>query len=251
MYYHAYQNQGIDPEDESTWNRPAPTFENVYQIYENSEKKYEILYLSGKDFIFSDADIKADEEERQHLIEKENYDSLTDDIVHTFLDDLLNAFYNDEQFVNLCLVLEDVGKSNFAEELYDRLGKYMCMYSCYDDFPSLFVILFEQDDSAVPSILRRYLRLIRMSPPNKNQRQRLLVNCGISKDLAEPIANATEGFNYAQLSDLARNIVLYQFTYETISSEVCMNMINTQSPVQAVDEYDGFNAEKISLYKKN
>ena len=30
----AYRQQGIFPEDERTWNRPAPTFEQVYQQYE-------------------------------------------------------------------------------------------------------------------------------------------------------------------------------------------------------------------------
>ena len=30
----AYRQQGISPENEATWNRPAPTFEQVYRIYE-------------------------------------------------------------------------------------------------------------------------------------------------------------------------------------------------------------------------
>ena len=32
----AYRQQGIFPENDRTWNRPAPTFEQVYQIYEES-----------------------------------------------------------------------------------------------------------------------------------------------------------------------------------------------------------------------
>ena len=31
----AYRQQGISPENEATWNKPAPTFEQVYKIYES------------------------------------------------------------------------------------------------------------------------------------------------------------------------------------------------------------------------
>ena len=32
----AYKLRGIDPENEKTWRRPAPTFEDVFHVYENS-----------------------------------------------------------------------------------------------------------------------------------------------------------------------------------------------------------------------
>ena len=124
---------------------------------------YEILYLSGNDFNFSKADIEEDEQERQSIIEREDWNVLTDDIVHTFINNLLDEFYNDDRQDNLCIVLENISQCDMSDLIYDRMGKYVRMYDVNEGFPTLFAVVIEPDDSLVRGCLRKYLRLMKMS----------------------------------------------------------------------------------------
>ena len=215
----------------------------------NQDDNYEILYLSDKNFIFDSQDIQADQEERQNLIDNEDLDYLTDDIVHTFLDKLLDEFYNDEVSKNVCIVLENISKSDISESIYDRLSKYIGMYESNEDFPSLFVILIEPDEKYVSSSLRKYLRLMKMSLPNFHQRKQMMINRGIDAKTAEAIANSTENFNYSQIRDLAENIAIWR-EIDEITSEFYENFIYTQSPESVFSENSLLYSEKIQFYRK-
>ena len=210
---------------------------------------YEILYLSGNDFNFSKADIEADEQERQSIIEREDWDVLTDDIVHTFLNNLLDEFYNDDRQDNLCIVLENISQCDMSDLIYDRMGKYVRMYDVNEGFPTLFAVVIEPDDSLVRGCLRKYLRLMKMSLPNAAQRRQMLVNRKIDFETAEAIASHTEGFNYSQMRDLAENINIWNAVDE-VSSEFYKEFISTQMPEQSTDESVLIHSEKILLYQK-
>ncbi len=213
------------------------------------EDAYEILYLSGKDFVFRQSDIDADEQERQNMIDKEDYDILTDDIVHTFLDNLLNEFYTDERQDNICLVLEDISKSNMADMVFERVGSYIRMYENNEEFPSLFAIVIETEDSVVSNSLRKHLRLMKMSLPNVSQRRQVMVNRGIAPDIAQAIANATENFNYAQLRDLAENLSVWK-QIDDITAEFYQNFVESQLPEPNFAEDNLFYLQKTELYQK-
>lgn len=223
--------------------------EIAVNMLSGDEYCYEVIYLSWNDFSFSTADIEADEQERQSIIEREDWEVFTDDIVHTFLDNLLNEFYNDERQDNLCIMLENISQSDMSELIYDRIGRYVRMYDINEDFPDLFVAVIEPDDRYVRGCLRKYLRLMKMSLPNAAQRRQLLINRKIDFETAEAIANHTEGFNYSQLRDLAENINVWH-SVDEVSSEFYMDFISTQMPEQVSDEKELIYSEKVQLYQK-
>lgn len=223
--------------------------EIAVNMLSGDEYGYEVIYLSGNDFSFSTADIEADEQERQGIIEREDWDVFTDDIVHTFLDNLLNEFYNDERQDNLCIMLENISQCDMSDLIYDRIGRYVRMYDINEDFPDLFVVVTEPDDRYVKGCLRKYLRLMKMSLPNAAQRRQMLINRKIDFETAEAIANHTEGFNYSQLRDLAENINVWH-SVDEVSSEFYMDFISTQMPEQVSDEKELIYSEKIQLYQK-
>ncbi len=223
--------------------------EIAVNMLSGDEYGYEVIYLSGNDFSFSTADIEADEQERQGIIEREDWDVFTDDIVHTFLDNLLNEFYNDERQDNLCIMLENISQCDMSDLIYDRIGRYVRMYDINEDFPDLFVVVTEPDDRYVKGCLRKYLRLMKMSLPNAAQRRQMLINRKIDFETAEAIANHTEGFNYSQLRDLAENINVWH-SVDEVSSEFYMDFISTQMPEQVSDEKELIYSEKVQLYQK-
>ena len=223
--------------------------EIAVNMLSGDEYGYEVIYLSGNDFSFSTADIEADEQERQGIIEREDWDVFTDDIVHTFLDNLLNEFYNDERQDNLCIMLENISQCDMSDLIYDRMGKYVRMYDVNEGFPTLFAVVIEPDDSFVRGCLRKYLRLMKMSLPNAAQRRQMLINRKIDFETAEAIANHTEGFNYSQLRDLAENINVWH-SVDEVSSEFYMDFISTQMPEQVSDEKELIYSEKVQLYQK-
>ncbi len=223
--------------------------EIAVNLLAGEEYGYEVLYLSGSDFVFSEEDINADEQERQNIIEKEDWDIFTDDIVHTFLDNLLNEFYNDERQDNLCIVMENISTSDMSELVYERMGNYIRMYENNDEFPSLFVIVIESDERVVSSSLRKRLRLMKMSLPNALQRKKMLINRGTDSVTAEAIANSTENFNYEQMRDLAENIAVWK-ELEDINSEFYQNFIATQLPEPDFAEENLFYVQKAELYEK-
>ncbi len=210
---------------------------------------YEVLYLSGKDFLFREQDINDDEQERQSIIEREDWDIFTDDIVHTFLDNLLNEFYNDEKQDNLCIVMEDISTSEFSDLVYERMGSYVRMYENNDDFPALFVVVIESDDRVVSSSLRKHLRLMKMSLPNFSQRKQMLINRGTDTATAEAIAVSTEHFNYTQMRDLAENIAVWR-KLDDIDGEFYQEFISTQLPEPDFSEKNLFYVQRTELYEK-
>ena len=218
-------------------------------VYSLSTEGYRTLYLSSKDFEFSDEDINADTEMRNKMIDDGNEDELTEDIVHTLLDKLLNRFFDDG--TNICFVLDGIGESRFAGQIYYRIGSYMVMYNSDDSFPDMYTVVIEQNEELIPSILRRYLRLIRMSYPSVEKRRKLLINFGVPAKDAAAVAESTEGLTYAQLKDLGANIAIRRQAEET-TGEFYSELISSQLPdyLSDAEEQTDLDSERSTLYQK-
>ncbi|MCD7760204.1 MAG: hypothetical protein LUH16_00270 [Clostridiales bacterium] len=132
------------------------------------------------------------------------------------LNGLLDDFYDQEK--GLCLVIERLEGWDDREELLAFLGQTLWDYwRMGEDYPPLFLILIDSGRS-IPGLLRGRLQQCRMTPPNREQRLRFLENRGSASGLthyvaADAFADNTEGFNYAQLMDLAGNLCM--LVYQT------------------------------------
>ena len=209
------------------------------------QKGYSLTYLGSDDLVFTEAETKADDLDRQKKIEKGDTGSFTDDIIHSFFECLFSMF---EEDVPVCLVVDDTAGNGSIDAVYRRLGKYLCIGQ-----PELFVIIIEKNESLIPSLLRKQLRLIRMSPPDENQRTQLLKNVlgettVNSKATLELLSKATEDYTYSQLKDLACNIRFYDITGQNITTEYLNEIALSQYPVPA--ENSGLEEERIRLYRK-
>lgn len=207
--------------------------------------EYTLVYLSCDDFLFTEAEQQADESDRQKKIEKGDLGSFTDDIIHSFFERIFSELDPD---VPICLVIDDTEGYDKIEAVYRRLSKYLCISQ-----PSLFVIIIEKNDECIPSLLRKRLRLIRMSAPTQRQRLSLIKNAlnGISvidSETIELLSKTTEDYTYSQLRDLTRNIRYYVLTAETIPADYFTDTVYSQYPLTQRD--NGLAEEKIRLYQK-
>ncbi len=218
-------------------------------VYSLSSEGYRTLYLSSKDFDFTDEEIKADADIRSKMIDSGDEEELTEDIVHTLLDKLLNRFFDDG--TNICFVLEGIGQSRFTRQIYYRIGTYMVMYNSDDGFPDMYTVVIEQNEELVPSILRRYLRLIRMSYPSVERRRKALINFGVPSKDAAAVAVSTEGLTYSQLRDLGANIAV-RSRAQDVSGEFYKELIASQLPAEICEtqERNEPSDERKFLYGK-
>lgn len=110
-----------------------------------------------------------------------------------------------------CLILENMESCPCRRELFTWLGQALtAQWYGETDVPPAFFILIDSSEEDIPSVLRRHLRLCRMSLPTTSRRRayigrdefpmiRVAVDCQL-------LATATEGLTYAQLADLTRNL---------------------------------------------
>ena len=209
------------------------------------EREYELAYLNSEDFVFSEAELKADDSDRQRKIEKGDTKTYTDDTIHSFFECLFSMFEEDLPY---CLVIDNTDGFEKIKSVYSRLGKYICIGE-----PNVFVIVIERNENAVPSVLRNQLRLMRMTAPNRRQRISMIDNAlkktqVIDRETVEIISDATEDLTYSQLKDLVCNLSMYVLGDVNFSIEGINEMVSSQ--YHLISDGDGIQDEKIRLYRK-
>lgn len=132
-------------------------------------------------------------------------------LAHEKLEVLLEKYREnpaDEQ--DLCLVLDEFGDYPYQDALLKFLEKTVCEYrNRKDEYPKLFLVLFQNASLRVPSILRRMLYACCVQYPDVEHRKRLLqkyigkVQGSLSVD---DMTEKTSGFSYAELWSLIQNV---------------------------------------------
>ena len=207
---------------------------------------YDIVFLSGEDFSFSDTELKADEHQRQQNIDQNNRDTYTDDVIHSFMEAIFNEYGED---FALCLVIDNTDGYENMETVYKRLEKYLCMYSKEDQPPYIYAVIIEKEPDRLPSALRKRLRTMFMSPPSQEQRAKMLKKLGIDDTIANIISQSTDGLNYAQLRDIGQNLKVHEMIYD-LTNDFYPQYLESQTPVSYEEAEKFLSDEKVRLYKK-
>lgn len=121
---------------------------------------------------------------------------------------LLDDFWEQEK--GLCLVVEQLEGQPGRKELLSYLGKLLWDYwlAREDGADSRLFLILIDGGRGIPSLLRERLQRCRMTLPDLEHRRRFLDS---HKDLKSYVplvdcAACTEGFTYAQLTDLVRDL---------------------------------------------
>lgn len=237
---------------------------------------FAFVFLPAKALMFTPLEQKAYEEERIRLMEQGRTDAFTEDIVHYFFECLFRQFPKDQ---GICLVIDNSEQLEM-KAVYDRLGQYMCISQCEcrrieqagesGEMPllqNLFIIIIDKEDDNIPSLLYKKLLRMRMSYPTLSQRLTLLKTMGLYDEIANPIAQKTENYNYTQLRNLAKNTQIFSVFDENLDGvfydEIVRSQIsfkwnalsqNKETPVPqlvtATQENGQLAEEKIRLYQK-
>lgn len=125
-------------------------------------------------------------------------------------DGLLDHYYDLTQ--NLCVCLENAKQCPFRQGMLSYLGQTLNTYFLGRDTYeyTVFLILIDEEESDIPSILRNRLRLCRMNLPGEGNRLVFFKNrCDAIKPYIEPdvFVRETAGLTYAQLRDLVDNLL--------------------------------------------
>lgn len=134
--------------------------------------------------------------------------------------ELLDEFSQlDDQHV--CLVLDELEGRSCRRDVFEALGALLTgHYLSRVFYPKLFVILIDRDEDDIPSSLRCWLLLCRMTLPDGNKRRAYLEERVKRDELwsngesVERLLASTRGFTYAQLRDLAALLGVYISAYE-------------------------------------
>lgn len=175
----------------------------------------------------------------------------------------------------LCLVLEGISELSFSQTLYRYLEEVLCeFYLMQDasqipgpkDHPSsklepmtgepnqpLFLILVEEQEPLIPSILRGRLQLCRMTYPDSMRRQLFLENHDLGNIQLEQLVEETEGLNYAQLDDLVNALrALTKDNWISYSHEEQQLLIKEQGRNNNIesDDHSLFMRAATQLFEK-
>lgn len=144
-----------------------------------------------------------------------------------------------------CLILEDLEDFDCRRDLLSWLGQIINA-TWYDNEgePALFVILIDSCEEDIPSVLRRNLRLCRMSAPAASHRRAYfesarfpMIQNAVNMEL---LVASTEDLTYAQLTDLAQNLecALYCLPNDqsAFSDNELMEFLQEQVPNPALDD---------------
>lgn len=149
------------------------------------------------------------------------------------LDALLDEFWEKEK--GLCLVLEQLEGRTGRKELLNSLGKSLWDYwlarKTKRENSRLFLILID-NGRGIPSLLREQLQRCRMTLPDQQRRRSFLGNN--AADLKNYVdlddcSVYTEGFTYAQMEDLVRDLRMQvDATSMAFSREELKQMVEEQ-----------------------
>lgn len=150
------------------------------------------------------------------------------------LDALLEYSY--DQGRGMCIALEHMEQCRYRWELLSYLGSTLYDYWLnQDQVPPVFLILLDNQEQGVPTILRKRLRLCRMVLPSLSRRKIFIENC--ARDLRKYIsldsfADATAGATYAQMLDLIQNVRdLLDSRDAGLSEEDFLSFVREQMPI--------------------
>lgn len=156
------------------------------------------------------------------------------------LDGLLDRFY--DMGKGLCLILEGMEECPCRREMLSFLGQKLCEYWIYrEEFTPLFLILIDDQEHAIPNLLRSRLRLYRASLPDQSRRTTYLEKHGrslrnyLSLDL---FARSTEGASYMQLRDMifAAGYLVDSRDGRALSDEELTAFLAEQMPALALED---------------
>ena len=160
----------------------------------------------------------------------------------------------------LCLLVEDLDRRSRSRELGQFLGEMLCLYTLRrgadsqtagpkdrvsgrslhsgdDPLAPFFLILIQNKEQSVPSLLRSRLQLCRMSPPDRDHRVLFFVNhpaaClrGESALVTqEELLERTEGLSYAQLEDLVNSLNALSLADKRADKRAFLALAEAQRP---------------------
>ncbi len=147
------------------------------------------------------------------------------------LDALLDDFWEQEK--GLCLVVEQMEGQPGRKELLSYLGKLLWDYwlAREDGADSRLFLILIDSGRGIPSLLRERLQRCRMTLPDLEHRKCFLDS---HKDLKgyvpmDDCAACTEGFTYAQLTDLVRDLrMLVDLTDAPVSRAQLEQLVEEQ-----------------------
>ena len=217
----------------------------VFPKPDSSEsEQWGVVFLSGSDFCFNEMETRADEYDRKRNIEKQDFEAFTDDTIHSFFEELIFGLQGKEK---LLLVIDNSEENECIDQVYKRLEKYICISSQDDGYPLIFTVLIEKDINHIPSSMKKRFSIMRMSLPNKEQRQQLLKNLNTDPDILELVAQSTEGWTYSQLRDLAMNLYAVGWDKDLTYSS-CQSLIASQRDFDELEDYNALDSAKLSFY---
>lgn len=154
-------------------------------------------------------------------------------LAHEKLEALLEKYREnpaDEQ--DLCLVLDEFGDYPYRDALLKFLEKTVCEYwNRKDEYPKLFLVLFQNASFRIPAILKKMLYVCCVQYPDVEHRKRFLqkyigkVQGSLSVD---DMTEKTSVFSYAELWSLIQNV--------QTAAEIGQNALSQDDAERLIDE---------------
>lgn len=144
-----------------------------------------------------------------------------------------------------CLILEGMEDCSFRQQMFSWLGRTLNFewFGETNNPEPLFLILIDSIGDDIPSILRRHLRLCRMSLPSAARRRAYFKKVDFLKDTInlDLLVDSTAGLTYAQMVDLARNLqcsLVYDGLtgFEKMRDEALMDFLDGQFPEPPMED---------------
>lgn len=147
---------------------------------------------------------------------------------------------------NLCLIVEDLEDCPYRDFILRFLQTKLCASRCpqvvsedsaeeYTPAPNLFLVLVQREPTRLPAVLKQLLYHCRVQYPNRARREVFLR--GRCKELSDKapsmdhLLDETEGFSYAELLNLLRNIqMVAPGKNDQISDELMEELLEEQRP---------------------
>lgn len=142
-----------------------------------------------------------------------------------------------------CLILEGMEDCSFRQKLFSWLGRALNFewFGETNNPGPLFLILIDSIGDDIPALLRRHLRLCRMSLPSADRRRAYFRKIDFQNTVnLDLLVNATAGLTYAQMVDLARNLQCSLIDgldgFEKMSDEILMDFLDSQFPEPPLED---------------
>ena len=210
----------------------------IKRLMESKQKKRTdefysaFVYLTGKDFVFSEDLIDADLEYRSEL----DADDYCLDIVHMHIDRLINLIlqrfndgYSDK---NIVILMDDINKSDLCTQIYDWVAfylnqMYLDFYSSDPGFPRMYVFVLTKNVLEIPHSLRDYLTLYKMEKPDENERKLFIDKKAhdISEKVKKMLVKESDHMTYMELRDYIFSVSKIEDADEAVVKKLAKDML--------------------------